>query len=68
MFQILGIDQYGQTYKINKYPRKELIELLCSNNVSKMYCDTKKGETKHIGYIINNLWITLHNISQWNKQ
>ena len=23
----MGIDQYGTTYKLNKYPRKELLEL-----------------------------------------
>ena len=48
----MGIDQYGTTYKLNKYPRKELLEQLYATGASKMYVDIK-----HIGYIITGLWI-----------
>ena len=65
MFTI-GIDQHGQHYDdLGKYPRKVLLEKLCCGHADKMYCNTKDGKTKHIGYIISGLWITLYNMSEW---
>ncbi len=58
-FKTLGIDQYGNYYRLGKYPRKELLERLGRKHCQKMYCDTNSGESKHIGYVIAGLWITL---------
>jgi hypothetical protein len=64
----LGIDQYGQRYKINKHPRKELLEQLGRKHAVKMYCDTKKGITKHTGYIISGNWITIYEVHEWKRK
>ena len=55
--EFIGLDQYGQTYKIHKHPRKELSEQLCRQHIQKMYVDKKDGSVEHIGYIIAGLWI-----------
>ena len=31
-----------------------------------MFCDSAEGETRHIGYIIAGLWITLYSIGAWH--
>ena len=51
---------------------KELLAKFGYNTASKMYIDTKDGNTKHIGYVLasrgfNPLWVTLYNISDWKK-
>lgn len=61
----MAIDQYGQHYKIDKYPRKELLGQLYAKHAEKMYVDTKDGNTKHIGYIINGLWLTVYQVNEW---
>lgn len=62
----IGIDQNGDTYKLEgKHPRKELMTNLSASNARKMFIDTKNGESKHIGYIISGLWITLYEIHEW---
>ena len=63
----MGIDQYGQHYKIDEYPRKELLEQLCRSHASKMYCDTKSGEVRHVGYIIAGLWINVYAVHEWKQ-
>ncbi len=63
----LGVDQYGQKYKIDKYPRKELLDRMGATHADKMYCDTKKGDSKHTGYVIQGLWISVYEIHEWNK-
>ena len=63
----MGIDQYGTTYKLNKYPRKELLEQLYATGASKMYVDTTTGDIKHIGYIITGLWIQVYTINSWKE-
>jgi len=63
----LGIDQYGQRYKIDKHPRKELLEQLGRSNASKMYCDTKAGKVRHDGYIIAGLWISVYRVCEWKQ-
>lgn len=63
----LAIDQYGQHFNIKKSPRKELLEQLGATHAEKMYVDTKNGEAKHIGYIINGLWLTVYTVSDWSK-
>jgi hypothetical protein len=61
----IGIDQYGNHYILNKYPRKELLAKLSCKHAGKMYCDKKDGSTVHTGYIINGLWITVLRVSEW---
>ncbi len=60
----LGIDQYGQRYKLEKFPRKELLEKLGRKHASKIYVDSKSG-TKHVGYCIGGLWITVYEVHEW---
>lgn len=62
----LGVDQYGQKYKLDKHPRKELLEKLYKKHADIMYCDTKEGQTKQVGYIIGGLWINVYEVHEWN--
>lgn len=61
----LAIDQYGQHYTIKKHPRKELLEHFGATHADKMYCDTKDGKTKHVGYIISGLWLEVYSVNEW---
>jgi hypothetical protein len=54
---LIVIDQYGQTYRLAKYPRKELLELLGATGAQKIYRDTVSGEATHVGYLIRGLWL-----------
>ncbi len=63
----LGIDQFGETYNIKKYPRKELLDQLARQHTSKMYVDKKDGSTRHVGYIIAGRWITVYEVHEWSK-
>lgn len=65
---LIAIDQYGQkfTLKTNS-PRKELLEILGYKSAQKMYVDTKGGQSKHVGYIIGGLWLTIYNVCEWSK-
>lgn len=66
---IMGIDQYGYTYcQLGRYPRKELLARLGRRRASRMYIDDRKGNTIHIGYVIGDRWITLYNITPWEKE
>lgn len=61
----LGIDQHGQHYKIDRHPRKELLEQLGRSHASKMYCDTTDGKVREKGYIIAGLWIEIYQVHSW---
>uniref|UniRef100_A0A6M3LPS6 Uncharacterized protein n=1 Tax=viral metagenome TaxID=1070528 RepID=A0A6M3LPS6_9ZZZZ len=64
----LGIDQYGQHYKIDNHPRQELCDQLGKKHADKMYVDnTKTGQTRHCGYIIGGLWIDVYEVHSWNQ-
>jgi len=63
----LGLDQYGQKYVLKKHPRKELLEQLGASNASKMYRDTKNGDSKHYGYVIQGLWIEILEVHSWKN-
>jgi hypothetical protein len=63
----LGIDQYGQHYKIDKYPRKELLEKLGGTQAAKVYCDTRDGKTRHVGYVIRGLWIDIYQVHPFKE-
>lgn len=59
-------DQYGDTYHIgNNPPRKWLLNHFDRQHAEKMYCDTKSGKTKHVGYIIAGLWLTIFRGGKW---
>ena len=62
----LGIDQYGERYKLDKHPRKELLEKLGRKHADKMFVDdVKTGEAKHIGYIVGGRWVTVYEVHEW---
>ena len=60
----LGIDQYGGRYKIDKYPRKELLAQLGRAHAELMYQDSKNG-TRRAGYVIAGLWISVYEVHEW---
>jgi len=61
----IGKDQYGNRFKIDKYPRKELLEQLYATNAAKMYVDKADGSIEHVGYIIKGHWINIYEIHSW---
>jgi hypothetical protein len=61
----IGLDQYGNRYKMDCYPRKELLAQLGSSHASKMFVDTKDGKSKHVGYIIGGHWISVYEVHEW---
>ena len=63
----MGIDQYGTTYHGLKNPRKDLMDELYCSHAKKMYIDKVDGSYKHIGYIIKGLWITLYEITPFER-
>lgn len=63
----LGIDQYGQHYKIDKHPRKELLKAVGGTHVSKVFCDTREGKTRETGYVISGLWIDVYQVFPWKE-
>lgn len=63
----MGLDQYGNHYKIDKNPRKELLEQLGYKHADKVYVDTKDGNTKHIGYVIGGRRITVYEVHEWSQ-
>ena len=60
----IGIDCYGNTHPIKKFPRKELMEQLGASSAQKIYRDTAKG-TQHVGYIISGIWIEVYEVHEW---
>jgi len=63
----MGIDQHGNYYHIDKFPRKELLNKLGFANASKMYVDnTKTNQARHCGYVIGGLWINVYEVHSWN--
>jgi hypothetical protein len=64
----MGRDQYGQYYHdLGRHPRKELMNRIGRSHVAKMYQDCKDGSSKHVGYIIGGLWITLYSVTPIEK-
>lgn len=63
----IGIDQYNNSYQIHKHPRKELMEQTGCEHAEKMYCDTKDGCYKHIGYVIGGHWIRVFRVMDWKN-
>jgi len=63
----LGLDQYGNKYILQKYPRKELMEKLGYRSANKMYVDTKNGKVRHEGYVIGPYWINIFRVCEWKQ-
>ena len=63
----LGIDNYGTCYHMQKHPRKELLEQIGATKAHKMYIDTEGGKSRHVGYVINGLWINIYQVYQWKE-
>lgn len=66
----LGVDQYGHTYFLTartagNTARQKLLSMLGATKAIRMFVDGADGETKHIGYIVGRLWITLYTVSEW---
>jgi len=67
MKQFLGVDQYGHSYFIdNPDPKAWLKDHFGIKKISKMYTDLVSGGSAHVGYIINDLWIRLYNVTPFN--
>ena len=59
-------DQYGETYHIGANPpRQWLLNRFGRKHADKMYCDTKSGKARHIGYVIAGLWLTIYRVCSW---
>jgi hypothetical protein len=55
----VAIDQHGNKFYFGKHCRKDLSEQI-PGRVSKMYIDTKSGNTSHTGYVIGTHWLTVY--------
>lgn len=63
---IVAINQYGDAVILKTtHPRKELMDLYEAKTATKLYKDTKGGKSKHIGYLVYELWFTFYNITEW---
>lgn len=59
-------DQYGKFYHLDtNHPRKELLEMFGRKHADKMYVDTKDGKSKHVGYIIGGLWLSVYEVHEF---
>ena len=69
MNSTMGIDQYGTTYHaLGPHPRRELLRRLGRKRADKMYRDSKvTGQSRHVGYIIGQLWVELFTVGTWAK-
>ena len=63
----LAVDQYGQTEKLTspKHPRKQLLAKLGVKSVQLMFRDTVGGLARHVGYIAQGRWFTIHEVHDW---
>ena len=68
MSNFMAIDQYGQTYhNLGKHPRKELMERIGCQHVSKMYQEKKDGRIIHAGYVVGQHWCTLYEVKPFER-
>lgn len=63
----IGFDQYGNTYHLERYPRKELLEQLYATRAEKMFCCDRYGQARHIGYVIKDHWVRLYRICDFKN-
>ena len=65
----IAIDQYGDTFHIgDNPPRKWLLKHLDRSHADIMYCDTKSGEAKRVGYVIACLWLSVFAVHEWEAE
>jgi hypothetical protein len=64
----MGVDQYGNTFHGLIHPRKDLIDKLGGSSAKKVYIDKKDGSTKHVGYIVNTHWVTLYEVTPFERE
>ena len=63
----MAIDQYGNTYhSLGEHPKKALLARLGRTKADEMYIDTKSG-TKHIGWIIDQQWLTVYEVRRMER-
>ena len=56
-------DQHGNYFHdLGVHPRKELLKRLGAKNAEVMRCDP---DGKHVGYIINGLWLHIYKVTEW---
>ena len=59
----IAIDQYGAYLRLNKHPRKELMEMLGCKHIDKMYQgNADNTERYHVGYVLQNRWFTVYGL------
>ena len=63
----MAVDQHGQTFHGLTNPRKDLLARLGSTHADKMYIDRPDGTSKHVGYVIAGLWLTVYEIKPWKQ-
>lgn len=64
----MGINQHGFTYhNLGPYPRKALLDRLDCKKAEPMYVDKKGGGAAQVGYVIEGQWITLYEVTPWEK-
>ncbi len=61
----VGLNQYGDRYTMEKYPRKELMEQLGATHAENMYVDLKSGGHRQDGYVIKGEWIRVLEVHSW---
>ena len=54
---LLYIDQYGTTFFASSVKELRKKIGMGGSRVSKMYCDTRGGSPKHVGYVIGEHWL-----------
>jgi len=65
---LMAIDQWGQTYHdIGPHPRKWLLDYFGRKSTNKIYCDTKDGGHRHVGYVVAGHWCQVYEVQQWRK-
>ena len=62
MIGFLAIDQYGNRFRIEKHPRKELLALHGRKHAAKMYRDP---DARHVGYVIAGHWYEVFELHRW---
>ncbi len=64
----MAVSNRGTTYHLidaKKHPRGQLLAKCYRKHAAKMYCDTKAGEEKHIGYVIAGEWFNIYEVHSW---
>lgn len=60
----MAIDQYGHAHHgLGPHPRKALLDRLGRKHASKMYVDRKDGTSRHSGWVIGGLWLSVYEVT-----